>query len=151
MHRCQHQRTKKAGKSGRKSVKNGSYYFSAARGRNWYCSSPSRRYTYFFRATITRDMLIPGSTPPGLKVPLHNKIRSCGASRLPCTSVNRNVWRVSRMFRADENRMTWNYSRSILQLILSYLLCDYPIRAQLPFKSNAPKGAHVASRHLCIL
>ena len=29
-----------------------------------------------------------------LKVPLHITIRSCGALRLPCTSANRNVWRV---------------------------------------------------------
>ena len=41
-------------------------------------------------------------------VPLHFTIRSCGALRLPCTSANRNVRRVSRMFRADENRMTWH-------------------------------------------
>ena len=43
-----------------------------------------------------------------LNVPLHDTIRSCGALRLPCTSANRNVWRFSRMFRADENRMTWH-------------------------------------------
>ena len=42
------------------------------------------------------------------KVPLHDPIRWYGALRLPCTSANRNVRRVSRMFRADENRMTWH-------------------------------------------
>ena len=47
---------------------------------------------------------------PETKVPLHDTIRSCGALRLPCrpTSANRNVWHISQMFRADENRMTWN-------------------------------------------
>ena len=43
-----------------------------------------------------------------IKVPLHNTIRACGALRLPCTPANRNVRHVSRMFRADENRMTWH-------------------------------------------
>ena len=43
-------------------------------------------------------------------MPLHDTIRSCGACRFPCTSANRKVWPVSRMFRADENRMTLNYS-----------------------------------------
>ena len=50
----------------------------------------------------------PGWVVLKVKVPLHITIRSCGALRLPCTSANRNVWRVSRMFRADENRMTWH-------------------------------------------
>ena len=45
-----------------------------------------------------------------VKAPLHDTIRSCGACRLPCTSANRKVWHVSRMFRVDENRMTLNYS-----------------------------------------
>ena len=45
-----------------------------------------------------------------LKAPLHDTIRSCGACRLLCMSVNRKVWHVSRLFRANENRMTLNYS-----------------------------------------
>ena len=53
----------KAGQSGRKSVKSwSSYFLSATRGRNWYCSTSSRRYTDFARRTITRDIFNPGPT-----------------------------------------------------------------------------------------
>ena len=61
---------KKAGQSGRKSV---SWYFSAARGRNWYCSTSSRRYTDFARATITRDIFIRALRGPGLGRSLTNR------------------------------------------------------------------------------
>ena len=37
-----------------------------ARGRNWYRCTSSRCYTDFAGATITRDIVIPGPTRPGL-------------------------------------------------------------------------------------
>ena len=57
---------------------------------------------------VTQAKVLGVTLSSDLKVPLHDTIHSCGVLRLPCTSANRNVWRVSRMFRADENRMTWH-------------------------------------------
>ena len=62
-HRCRHQRTKKRD---REDEKTGVSTFHTARGRNWYCCTPCRRYMDFTRATITRDIVIPGPTRPGL-------------------------------------------------------------------------------------
>ena len=55
IHRCQYQQMKKRD-----------------RGRNWYYSTSSRRYTDFARATITRVIFIPGPTRPGLSQNTHN-------------------------------------------------------------------------------
>ena len=44
---------RKAGQSGRKSVKAGVSMFSTARGHKWYCSTSSIRYTDFARATVS--------------------------------------------------------------------------------------------------
>ena len=54
-----------AGQSGRKSVKKtGLSIFFTARGCNWYCSTSSRRYTDFARASITRNIFIRCSMQP---------------------------------------------------------------------------------------
>ena len=39
---------------------------SAFQGHNWHCRTSSRCYTDFARATMTRDIFIPGPTRPGL-------------------------------------------------------------------------------------
>ena len=44
---------RKAGQSGRKSVKAGVSMYSTARGHKLYCSTSSRRYTDFARATVS--------------------------------------------------------------------------------------------------
>ena len=81
-------------------------------------------------AMITVDTLRVKETKKemdSLKAPLHDAIRTSGACRLPCTWANRKVWHATRMYRTDENGIT---ARSIIEPILSHLLCDYPIRAQ---------------------
>ena len=47
-------------------------FFPTARGRNWYCSTSSRRYTEFAQATIIRGIFIPGPSRPGLSQNRHN-------------------------------------------------------------------------------
>ena len=49
-----------------KKMKKAGVSIFTARGRNWYCSTSSRRYTDFAGATITRGIFILGPTRSGL-------------------------------------------------------------------------------------
>ena len=74
--------------------------------------------------------------PTTLKVSLHDTIRSCGCRHIvtcgvlvECSGPMKIGWLGIR-------------ARSILQPILSHLLCDHPIRAQWPFKSTFTSFNH---------
>ena len=56
----------KAGQSGQKSVKIGSWYFSPPGVATGNVPTSARRFSDFARATMTRDIFIPGSTRPRL-------------------------------------------------------------------------------------
>ena len=98
-----------------------------------------------------------------LKAPLHDPIRSCGACRLPCTSANRvachsnvpNRWKS-----ADKELQpvlfSSRYCRTCCAIIQSerskHLKRPSPYsKASRVACMNAPKCAHLASKHLRIL
>ena len=74
--------------------------------------------------------------PTTLKVPLHDTIRSCGCRHIVTCGVLVEC--------SGPMKIGWVgiRARSILQPILSHLLCDHPIRAQWPFKSTFTSFNH---------
>ena len=97
---------------------------------------------------------------------LHDTIRPSGACRFTCTSVNRKVWHVTRMYRTGENREKRNYSLFYYRADSVALAVGLPNQSAVHLKRpspynitearrvacmNAPKCAHAASKHFHIL